>query len=1147
MKKNKKNGDPEFFRRLRKGLLIMKCFLLLMFLSVLSSTASVYSQNKRFNMKEESITIKEVFEKIEEQSRFRFFYEEGKLNVLERRNVNFQNSAIDEVLNSLFDKSAVNYKILENDFVILKANPESQYTYASQDQQNRKVSGKVTDNSGTPLPGVTVIIKGTIQGTITNADGEYSLTDIPTDAILQFSFVGMQPQEIVVGSQSNIDVVLEAGVIGIDEVVAIGYGTQKKETVTGAISSISAGDINRSQSPNTSGALVGKIQGVNTRKTDGRPGATTSLQIRNMGTPLYVIDGVQKEESHFNNLNFNDIESISVLKDASAALYGVRAANGVVVVTTKKGKRNTPNRINVNASYGVQSMFRFPKPANAETYVASYIQSDAILGATNPTYTLEDLEKWRAGTEYGYRQFDWYDFVSQSAPQNYVEVNSSGGSDKINYYFAVSNLNQKANIVNYGGFNRTNVQFNIEANISDKLKVGADMNGRIEKTKHPGVPGWDDTWEALAAIYRNLPTMRPFANDNTNYPTLTSRNGSSNFAMLNYERSGIYEDLRRVIQLNFNAEYEIMDGLKFKGLFSYYFAHQWMDNHEFTYELYGYDQVTDTYPVIYTMGNPFRERSISDVTEIMSQVQINYKKQFGKHFIQAMIAAESYERENPNVYVHSLPETNAIRLINFPTLDTYNDTGKETQTRLGYIGHFTYDYDQKYLFDFSSRYDGSWKFPKDDRWGFFPSASVGWRVSREDFWDSSAISKTLTSLKLRASYGLLGDDNISGYNSFDYLNGYNYGTSGSVLGGTYVTGSTPRDLAVTSISWIRAKIFDVGFDFGFINNKLSGSIDYFVRNRTGLPDRRYDVLIPSEAGFSLPNENLNSDKNTGIDGILRWTDNIGDLGYSIGANMTYARRYSWQQYKPRFGNSVDEYINSDTERYESTDWLYHYIGQFQSWEEIANHPVDIDGEGNATMRPGDLIYEDVNGDGLINDQDRRPLAYPRGSTPILNFGINLAANWKGIDFAVDFVGAGAYSYFYEHESRYPFHDGGNSPQYVLEDQWHLSVLNDPNSELIPGKYPTVIVGNRDHPNYENSDFWSVNGRYLKLKNLEIGYTLPSSWVSKVGISKTRVSFNGMNLFSLDNFNKEVDPEITAGSGINYPTNRVYSVGINVEF
>ena len=1119
----------------------MRIVAIFLFIGITQTLAvGSYAQTKQLSLNCRNQTILKILDQIENQSEFYFMYDATLVDVNQRKTINCENQRIIDILDELLEGTEIAYEISNRQIVLTDI-------YGSESEQIRAISGKVIDFSGSSLPGVTVIVKGTTQGTITNNDGRYSISNIPTDAILQFTFVGMKTQEIEVGNQSVIDVVMEASAIDIDEVVAIGYGTQRKETVTGAISSISAADINRSQATTTSGSLVGKIQGVNTRMTDGRPGATTSLQIRNMGTPLYVIDGVQKEESHFNNLDFNDIESISVLKDASAALYGVRAANGVVVVTTKKGKRNTKNQINVNARYGVQNMFRFPKPANAETYVRSIIQSDAILGSTNPTYTMPDLEKWKAGTEYGYREFDWYDFVSTTGPQSYVELNSSGGSDKINYYFAVSNLNQKANIVNYGGFYRTNVQFNIEANITDRLKVGADMNGRIEKKKHPGVPGWDDTWEALAAIYRNLPTMRPFANDNPNYPTLTSRNGSSNFAMLNYERSGIYEDLWRVMQMNFNAEYEIMDGLKLKGLFSYYFAHQWMDNHEFTFELYGYDQTTDTYPVIYTMGNPFRERSISDVTEIMSQFQMSYNKKFGKHSIHAMVAAESYERGNPNVYVHSLPETNAIRLINFPTLDTYNDRGKETQTRLGYIGHFTYDYDHKYLFDFSSRYDGSWKFPKEDRWGFFPSFSAGWRVSQEDFWDSSAISKVLYNLKVRASYGLLGDDNISGYNSFDYLNGYNYGTSGSVLDGTYVTGSSPRDLAVTSISWIKAKIFDVGLDFGFLDNKLNGSIDYFIRKRTGLPDRRYDVLIPSEAGFTLPNENLNSDRNEGLDAIIKWTDKVGELGYAVGANFTYARKYNWQQYKPRFGNSVDEYINSKTERYEGTDWIYNCIGQFQSWEEIANYPIDIDGEGNATMRPGDLIYEDVNSDGLINDQDKRPLSYPRGSTPILNFGINLAANWKGIDMAMDFVGAGAFTYFYEWESRFPFHDGGNSPQYVLEDQWRLSVPNDPTSELIPGKYPTVIVGNRDHPNYANSTFWSVNGRYLKMKNLEIGYTLPSSIVSKAGISKLRVSFSGMNLFSIDNFNKEIDPEITAGSGINYPTNRIYSVGINVEF
>jgi TonB-linked SusC/RagA family outer membrane protein len=1121
---------------LKKLCLMMRLMLFLIFVSMFVATANTASsQSEKLSMTFENASLTEVFEKMEDQLKIGFLLPAELLKDQQKINMSVKNSTIEGILHQILDSKGYEFEFVGKNVVVTKG----------LSSQQKNISGKVTDSSGTPLPGVTIVVKGSTTGIITDFEGKYTLPNVPGDATLVFSFVGMKTQEMKVTGKTTIDVMMEEETVGIEEVVAIGYGTQKKETLTGAISAISSNDIQRSQATTTSGSLVGKIQGINTRMTDGRPGASTTIQIRNMGTPLYVIDGVQKDQGQFNNLDFNDIESISVLKDASAAIYGVKAANGVVVVTTKKGSRNTKNHVNVNASYGWQSMFRFPKPADAATYVASYIQSDVIQRTKNPKYSMDDLEKWQEGTEKGYRPFDWYDYVLRTSPQTYIAVNSSGGSDKINYYMAVSHLDQKANILNYGGFFRTNVQFNVEANITNKLKVGADMNGRLEKRKHPGVPGSDDTWRALFAIYRNLPTKRPFANDNPNYPALTSSGGSENFGMLNYETAGYFKDLWRVMQLNFNAEYEILDGLKVKGLFSYYFAHRWADNQEYTYDLYDYDDDTDTYSVVYSMTNPYRNRTIANVEETMGQGQISYKKQLGKHSIDAMVAAESYQRKSPNIYVHSRPESNSISLINFEVLDKYNDNGDETEARLGYIGRFDYNYDQKYLFDFSARYDGSWKFPKGDRWGFFPSASIGWRISEENFWKKIPVSNILNNLKVRASYGLLGDDNISGYDDFDYLNGYDYDKGGAVLNGEYVIGACPRDLAVTSISWIKAKLLNVGIDFGLFSNKLTGSFDYFVRKRTGLPDERYDVLIPSEAGFSLPPENLDSDKTKGMDAIIKWKDKIGDVGYSVGANLTYARKYNWHEYKPRYGNSWDEYRNSSTERYASVRWMYHCIGQFQSWEEIANYPVDIDGDGNTTLRPGDLIYQDENGDNVINSMDQRPHGYPSGTTPIFNFGINMACNWKGIDLALDFAGAAGYSYTYTNESKLPFRGGGNNPQYMMSNQWHLSDLGDPDSELIPGKYPTLLVGNNGHSNYWSSDFWTVNGRYLKLKNLEIGYTFPSRWVNKAGMSKFRVSVSGQNLFSLDNFN-EIDPEITRGDGLNYPTNRVFSIGVNIE-
>jgi TonB-linked SusC/RagA family outer membrane protein len=481
-------------------------------------------------------------------------------------------------------------------------------------------------------------------------------------------------------------------------------------------------------------------------------------------------------------------------------------------------------------------------------------------------------------------------------------------------------------------------------------------------------------------------------------------------------------------------------------------------------------------------------------------------------------------------------------------MDTFTDDGVRTEARLGYAGRANYNYNQKYLLELSARYDGSWKFPPEERWGFFPSASLGWRVSSEKFWQQAKVSKVMNDLKVRLSYGLVGNDDFDGYSAFDYLAGYTYNQGGATIDGNYVIGTEPRGLPVTTLSWLTAKIFDAGADFSLFDGKLSGSVDYFHRMLDGLPESRYDVLIPAEAGFDLPKENLNSNVHTGFDAAINWRSKIGDVNYNVGGNMTFARQIDWQQYKPRRGNSWDYYRNSITERYAYLNWGLHAIGQFQSWEEIAAYDVDNDRQGNRTLRPGDIKYEDVNGDKVINGLDERPIGYREGGLPYFNFAFTLGATWKGFDFAADFTGAAFASYTFDWEARNPFHDGGNNPQYYMENQWRLSDPTNPNSTLIPGKYPTLIEGNGGHSNYWKSDFWTLNVNYLKLRNFELGYTFPKHLVSKAGIEKLRIYTMMQNLFSIDNLGDiEIDPELSGGSGVQYPTNRVINLGVSLVF
>jgi len=1012
-------------------------------------------------------------------------------------------------------------------------------------QEGRKITGIIYDEANQPIVGASIKEKATNNGATTNEKGTFSMM-VSETASLEISYIGYVSQTIALGESNEVRVTMKPDNQSLEEVVVTGFGLkQKKATLTGAISTIGSEDVSRSSASTSSGALVGKIAGLNTRQTDGRPGSSTAIRIRNMGDPLYVIDGIQSDAGQFNNLDFNDIESISVLKDASASIYGVRAANGVIVVTTKKGSTNSKNTVSVNSYYGIQNNFKFVDPTDAKTYVKNYVQGETLRGEGR-SYSHEDYDKWMAGTEPGYEGFNWLDYIWKSSPQTYVNLNVSGGSDKSNYYVSVGRLQQDATIRNYGGFERTNAQMNLETRVNERLKVGFNMNGRIEERENPGVPGGDDYWLPRFAVLRNLPTRSPYANGNPLYPQKAGDDPQTNFAVLNYDISGRMKETWRVLQLQANAEYEITKGLKAKALGGYYYGNRLYNNQENPYNLYSYDEKTGEYKVDYTMSDPYRERVNAHVEEITSNLQLAYDKQFGGHTVNAIAGLESIQRREPSEQVVSRPTANNLHLINLEELRNFNDTGDNTQARLGWMGRFNYNYEGKYLVELSGRYDGSWKFPPNHRWGFFPSGSVGWRISEESFWKESDWTNVFDDVKLRGSYGLVGDDNVDGYSAFGYMPGYDYKNGGSVIDGEYVIGSRPRGLPVTTLSWIKAKILDIGLDISFLNNRLTAQVDYFNRNRTGLPAARYDVLLPSEIGFGLPNENLNSDVNRGMDAAIRWADKIGELNYSIGGNFTYARFYDWEQYDTRRSNSLDEYRNSIYHRVGYINWGLEAIGQFESWDEIANYPIDNDRKGNTTLMPGDIKYKDVNGDKVINSLDERPIGYRQDATPILNFGLNFAFNWRNFDLAFDFSGTAFSSYYQRYEQAVPFQNNGNNPTEVFDDAWHLADVWDANSELIPGKYPMARLNMGDHSNYWNSTFWKHNVTYVKLRNLMFGYNLPTKWLSKAKISAVRVYFSGQNLFAISNV-QGVDPEQQDENGLGFPTMRMYNFGLNLKF
>ncbi len=1018
-------------------------------------------------------------------------------------------------------------------------------------QEKITVSGTVTDETGESLIGVSIKVKNMTAGAMTDQNGKFKLIVPDKNVTLVFTYIGYESQEVPLAGRTAVNVKLQSSSNNLQDVVVVGYGTQKRESITGAVATVTSKDMERVHGGATvSTGLAGKLPGVSFRMAGGQPGASANLQIRNMGNPLYVIDGIQQDAGQFNNISPNDIESITVLKDASASVYGSRSANGVVIVTTKKGANSARNTFTVDAYTGIQNWVRFPESTNAYDYMLG--KATAELNGTGATsITRDELAKWKAGTEYGYQSQNWKDvIVAPNAPQTSINLNASGGNDKINYYISGTHLDQKGV---YGTarefvFKRTNIQSNVEAKISDRFKVGMMINGRIETRDQPGVPGGDDYFAARFALLRNLPTEQAYANGNINYPNDIGHN-TEQFAVQSKALSGYWRSDWRVLQTNMTATYDTpIKGLSIKGLYSYYIADNVVNGHEYTYSVYTYHPETDVYEEKVGSSNPYRERRHEKVITNTYQLQANYNRTFGKHTLGALLLSERLDKIRTYTFEHTVPQTNVLPVLFFPDMDAqYADTQDE-EARIGYVGRINYNYDNKYYLEVSGRRDASWKFAPDKRVGYFPSTSIGWRITQEGFMKKLlGENSILSDFKFRASYGILGDDDI-GIDAYAYLPGYNYNQGTVILDGEAVTTSRDKGPIVNNLSWFESKIADIGADFSLFNSKLSGTVDWFYRKRTGLRGRKYDVLIPSELGYSLPDENVGSDAQYGGEFALNYRNKVGEVTYNVGGNVSLSRSKFLDSYKPTFKNSWDQYRNSGENRFTNIFWGYEAIGQFQSVDEINNYKVNIDGKGNSTLLPGDIIYKDINGDGIINDYDRRPIGYTTTGQPNLMFGFSIGASYKQFDFSADFSGGSMYSFNQNHELRRPFQNNGALVQYFADDSWHRTDPYDLNSAWIPGKYPALRYNDTESSNYkENSTFWLHNVKYLRARTIEVGYTLPKRWLDKVNINNARLYINGYNLFSIDNVKDlGVDPEIADDNGIQYPQNKFYNIGIKLS-
>jgi len=1120
---------------------MMKITLLLLLTVVCSVSAETYAQNFTLSMKKQNVTILEVLKEIEENSEFTFFFNDNQVDVNQNIHLNVKNASIEEVLKRMFPESGYVFQIIDRQVLIKKPDRNESAVV----QQERKVSGTVLDAGGEPIIGANVVLKGTTTGTITNMDGAFSIEASERD-VLQISYIGYLMQEVT-ASRTNLVVSLQEDTRNLQEVVVVGYGTQKKVTLTGAVAAIGGEDIVTTKNENVENMLTGKVPGVRVAQKSGEPGSYNStFEIRGMGNPLIIVDGVPRE--NMNRLDPNEIDNISILKDASAAIYGVRAANGVVLITTKRGKGGKL-QLDYNGSVGWQQASGLPETANAWEYM-TLMNENAMNRGDAPMYSQDEINAYKNGSK---QSTDWASSaIKEFAPITQHSFSATGNTDKVDYFINFGYLNQqgfwKSGDLNYERFN---IRSNVSAQLTKRLKVEM-LIGAMKDTKNSP---YHDAWYVYKSIWTQVPTWPLYANDDPEY-FYNAADADHPMVITDSELSGYKKNNSKSFQGTFNLEYDVpyVDGLKARAMYSYDYNLWESKEFEKEYTLYTYNAETGVYSGSKAQSPSSVRRNFKDNEATLLQLQLNYVRTFNeKHNLNVLALYEESTSGMDNFYAYRQLSMDAVDQL-FAGNSTnqegsMNGDGYQPGRKLheqngvwkiankGLVGRVNYDYSSKYIAEFSFRYDGSSKFAKGNQWGFFPAGSIGWRISEESFMKNMQAISFINNLKVRASYGKMGDDNSSTY---QFLSGYNYPNGGYVIGDSYLNGLGMRGMANPYITWFTSKMFNIGLDADLWHGLLGFQVDYFTRNRDGLLATR-NLSLPGTVGSELPQENLEGDRTRGYELVVTHRNRIKDLTYFVSGNISYTRtRWKYKETSQK-GNSYRNWRDNETNRYNDLWWGYGYAGQFLTYDQLYNAAIQ-DSKGNSILRPGDYQYIDWNGDGVIDEYDKRPIATK--NLPNINFGLSIGVEYKGFDLNLLFQGAAKSNVKYPEQLEGPLMWDRNGLTMFL-DRWHLFDPTDPNSEWIPGYYPSTNRG--ETTNYEDSERSVQNASYLRLKSLEAGYTLPLSVLKHTGVQRVRFFFNTYNLFTITGV-KYLDPEHTDDTyGYLYPLTKSYNIGVNVSF
>jgi TonB-linked SusC/RagA family outer membrane protein len=1101
---------------LRKIWMTMKLMMVLFFLAITNLMASeAYSQTTKMTLQLKDATVKEVLSKIEENSEFFFLYNGKLIDVNRKVSVDVNDQKINEILSDMFRETDVYWTVVDRQIVLTnKANQNGFAQLGS--QQPQKITGTVTGKDGTPIPGVNVVVTGTTQGVISDIAGKYSI-EVPQGAkSLKFSFVGMEPQEITIGKLTQINVTMIESAIGLEEVVVVGYGTQKKLDITGSVSNVNSAALESKNVTTGSLALVGEMSGVSVRQLSGNPTENAAqITIRGLGTfssagnnPLVLVDGI---ESSIDNVDPNDIKGVSVLKDAaSASIYGSKAANGVILVETKKGIPGAP-KFSYYSYVGQQKATVYPHMVDSWDYAVAYNEA-LVNGGQAKLYTDEEIQKYKSGTDPAYANFDHqkYLWTSGSGLQTKQGISMSGGTPGTQYLFSAGYLDHEG-IIMKNFTKRYDMRLNLNTKLMDNLNLNISVSGNTSTGKEPS--SFDD--KGIDAITR-------WSLEHKNYQPGPLGNGYYGRSDTNYSLEADLNSPSFVENKNSylfgNAEliWNIFKDFKISGKVGYTYSdarNKWF---------------RASYPITptYSVTPNFLSVDWSNGSALTLQSLIEYNKSFGDHSIH--ILGGFSQQQNYDSYIKAYRDAftnNEIFEIDAGTTTRGTQGGGAYESKLrSFFGRGNYSYLDKYLLEANLRYDGSSRFPKENRYGLFPSVSIGWRVSKENFFQDAF--PWIDDLKIRGSWGELGNQSVGNYPYQPLISlGQNYPFGNSLAAGAAIT-----TLPNVNIKWERTRITDEGLDLSVMDGKLALTVDHFVKTTF---DILYHVSASSMLGANPSLENAGTVENRGWDFDLSHKNTLGDFSYSVSVNFSINN------------NEVIALANvkTDIDRGLFVGYpigsRYGFVadGLFVDQSDIQNYATQP-----YPSQPGDVRYKDISGpngvpDGIVDyTYDRTVIGKPM---PTSTYGLSLTAKYKGFDLALLLQGEGGRKDMIMSWHFPGLCDWGNVQKWAFNERW------TPENPDRNAGYPAMSF---NYNSYETSTFWMKDATFLRLKNIQIGYNLPSKFTKKLTLDNVRIYVSGENLFTLTKFYEGWDPEMHINDWYGwYPLTRLLSAGININF